>query len=111
MLRKSGLVLAGLLLLAVGLGDVMTGRVKLLQYQEVLAQTPASPVDPTALFPTASEGQERRGITVGKVAFYQVLVSTGQLLVAVGFALMAAGVVRTRFRNARTPPTNLPSSR
>jgi MFS family permease len=105
-----GLVLAGLLLLTVGLGDIVTGRTKLLQYQDSLAQTPPAPVDPTALFPTSSEGAERRGIVVAKLAFYQVLLTAGQLLAAAGFTLIAAGVVRARFRGARAP-VNLPPSR
>jgi len=110
-LMKSGLVLAGLLLLVVGLGDVVTGRAKMLQYQETLAQTPATSGDPPSLFPTASEGKERRSVTIGKLAFYQVLVNGGQILVAVGFTLMAIGVLRVSFGGARASTTNLPSSR
>ena len=56
---RSGLVLAGILLLAVGLGDMITGRTKVVQYHAALAQTPTEPVDPTALFPTSNEGAER----------------------------------------------------
>src|SRR5262245_914852 len=60
-LARSGLVLAGLLFLGVGLGDTIAGRTKIEQYEELLRTTmvPPSPADPAALFPTASEGQER----------------------------------------------------
>jgi len=109
-LMKSGLVLAGLLLLVVGLGDVVVGRTKMFQYQETLAQTPASAVDPPSLFATASEGKERRSVTMGKLAFYQLLVNVGQLMVAGGFTLIALGVLRVSVGGARAP-TNLPSSR
>jgi len=109
-LLKSSLVLAGLLLLVVGLGDVVVGRTKMFQYQETLAQTPPATVDPASLFPTASEGKERHSVTMGKLAFYQLLVNVGQLMVAAGFTLIAVGVLRVSVGGARAP-RNLPSSR
>lgn len=109
-LLKSGFVLAGLLLLAVGLGDMVTGRAKVLQYHETLAQTPPVAADPTALFPTSSEGAERRGVVAAKLAFYELLVTAGQLLAGAGFGLVAAGVIRTSLRNARAT-ADLPASR
>lgn len=106
---KSGLVLAGLLLLAVGLGDMVTGRAKVVQYHEALAQTPPTPADPTALFPTSSEGAERRGVVAAKLAFYELLVTVGEVLAAGGFALVAAGVLRASLRSARTSGESSPS--
>jgi hypothetical protein len=106
-LARSGLVLAGLLLLAVGLGDAVAGRTKIAQYEELL-QTTAVPVplDPTALFPTASEGQERRGVARAKLAFYHLLLVAGQALSGAGLILVAVGALRVRqaaVRAARTP--------
>lgn len=99
----SGLVLAGALLLAVGLGDTIAGRTKIAQYQELLQTTAVSPApaDPAALFPTASEGQERHELARAKLAFYHLLVTVGQLLCAAGLILAAAGILRLRVHSAR----------
>jgi hypothetical protein len=92
---RSGLVLAGLLLLALGFGDALAGWAKVAQYEEVLETAAVEqPNDPAALFPTASEGQERAALARAKLAFYQMLLTTGQLLAALGFALFALGVIR-----------------
>jgi hypothetical protein len=100
-LVNSRLVVAGLLLLGVGLGDSIAGHSKIAQYEELL-RTSAAPVapDPTALFPTASESQERHQLARAKLAFYHLLLTAGQLLSALGFALLAIGLVRLR----RMPP-------
>jgi hypothetical protein len=96
-LLRDGLVVAGLLLLGVGIGDTVAGRLKVAQYEEVLRTAPSRPAaDRAALFPTANEGQERRDLARTKLAFYHVLVSAGQLLSAVGFGLIALGIVRLR---------------
>lgn len=101
-LTRSGLVLAGLLLLGVGLGDAVAGRTKIAQYEELL-QTTAAPAaaDPAALFPTATEGQERHELARAKLAFYQLLLTVGQLLAALGLVLMAVGVLRLRIQSVR----------
>src|SRR5437588_638956 len=59
--------------------------------------------DPAALFPTANEGQERYNVAVDKLAFYQLVVTAGRTLAALGFALMAAGVLHVRIRTLRAP--------
>lgn len=105
MLLRSGLVLAGLLLLAVGLGDFVAGHVKIAQYEQLMQATaPRVQRDPAALFPTASEGEERHQLAKAKVAFYQLLITFGQLLSATGFALVALGVLRLRLRAVRPGP-------
>jgi len=102
-LTRNGFVLAGLLLLGVGLGDAIAGRMKLAQYQEIVRTTaPAEPREHSGLFPTASEGQERHAIARAKLGFYQLLFSAGQLLAAVGFVLLVIGVVQLRFRTLRS---------
>jgi len=106
-LVRSGLVLAGLLLLAVGLGNAVAGRTKITQYEEILhTVAPAPPPDPAALFPKASEGQERRELARAKLAFYQLLLSAGQLLAAAGLVLLAVGVLRYRMRGSAARAAN-----
>src|SRR3989442_8815905 len=101
-LTRSALVMAGLLLLAVGVGDVIAGWTKIGQYRELVRATASiERPDPAALFPTANEGQERHAVAVAKLAFYQLVVTTGRMLAAFGFALMAAGVLHVRIRTLR----------
>ena len=109
-LMRNGLVLAGLLLLGVGLADAIAGRNKIAQYQEVMRSTPAAePRDPAALFPTASEGHERHAIARAKVGFYQLLFTAGQVLSALGFVLLVLGVLQLRLGRSRAvyhPPVS-----
>jgi hypothetical protein len=101
-LARSALVIAGLLVLGVGLGDTVAGHVKIAQYEELLRGTPVPvPADPAALFPTASESQERYELARAKLAFYHLLLRAGQLLSALGFLLVAVGVLRLRLRLSR----------
>src|SRR5437867_10519408 len=80
-LTRSVLVMGGLLLFAVGVGDVIAGWAKIGQYRELVRVTAAvDRPDPAALFPTANEGQERHAVAVDKLAFYQLVETTGQLL-------------------------------
>jgi len=103
-LVRSGLVLTGLLLLAVGVGNVIAGHSKMTQYAEVVLLTaPRAQPDPAALFPAASEGDERHALARAKVAFYQLLVTAGQLLAALGGALVAIGLLRVWMRTPRVP--------
>ena len=109
-LARSGLVLTGLLLLAVGFGNMVAGESKISQYGDVLRATPVrAPADPAALFPPASEGAERQRILRAKLAFYQLLVTAGQLLCALGCTLIAFGILRLWLRAAR-PPADVPLS-
>ncbi len=101
-LFRSTLVVAGLLFLGVGLCDAVAGWVKIGQYQELLRTTETRvPRDPAALFPTANEGQERHQLAGAKLAFYHLLLTAGQLMAALGFALLAVGVLRLRLRPPR----------
>ena len=106
-LSRNGFVLVGLLLLGVGLGDAVAGRIKLAQYQAIVRAAPAAtPRDPTALFATASEGHERDELARAKLGFYQLLFTAGQMLSALGFVLLVTGVVQLRLRTPRgTPPS------
>ena len=102
---RSGLVLAGLLLLGVGIGNVIAGHSKIGEYEEVLRTSPTPPPpDPAVLFPKPSEALERRELARAKLAFYQLLLGAGQLLSALGVVLLAAGVLRLRLRALRAAP-------
>jgi len=101
---RSGPVLAGLLLLAVGFGNIIAGHSKIAQYEELVQVTvPHAPRDPIALFPSVSEGEERHALAGAKLAFYQLLVTAGQLLAALGGSLITIGVLRVWMRAPRAP--------
>jgi len=103
---RSGLVLTGLLLLAVGFGNMVAGRTKIAQYKDVLSVTstmPPTPADPASLFPSPSEGDERSHLVQAKLAFYQLLLTAGQLLSAAGAALVGFGALRVWWLAAHLP--------
>jgi hypothetical protein len=96
---RSGPITAGLLLLAVGLGDVVVGRTKLTQYQVVLAQDVSlSPRDPATLFPKVTEAEEQRAVAHVKLGFYNLLFLAGQMLTLGGLLLVGIGLLRLRRR-------------
>ena len=110
-LPRSSTVLAGLLLMSVGLGDLIAGHRKIRQYEEAVQVTrPTKPPDPAALFPTASEGQERHQLALAKLAFYQLLFTAGAMLTTVGFFLLAVGLIRSRARNTASDGRELTSA-
>ena len=94
-LLKTPLVLSGLLLLSIGLGETFLGRLKIGEYESLLRQMPPIVAkDPAALFPTATEEQEARELAEAKVAYYHLLLTAGQLLAGLGLILFAAGLLR-----------------
>ena len=103
-LVRSGLVLTGLLLLAVGIGNVIAGRSKFDQYAELGALTEAqvAPRPPATLFPAVSEGEERHRLANAKKDFYELLVNVGWLLGCLGVALFAIGTLRVWMRAPRS---------
>src|SRR5262249_19412481 len=102
---RSGFVVAGTLLLAVGAGDMVAGRSKIQEYRSVVREVlPPEPHDPTALFPKASEAQERHALAQAKLAFYQVLFLGGQFLATGGVVLLAIGAYLLRQRTLRVAP-------
>ena len=111
---RSSLVLTGLLLLGVGLGNMVAGESKIVQYRDVLsdvlgATAAQAPADPTSLFPRPSEAEERRHLVQSKLAFYQLLVTAGQLLSALGVSFVGLGILRLWLRAAH-PPADVPVS-
>jgi hypothetical protein len=104
-------VVGGLLLLAVGAGDLSVARSKLAQYHEVLDARPlAPPRDPAVLFPKPTEEQEQRAVALAKLGFYQQLFTAGQLLTFIGLLGLVVGVLQLRPRRI-DPASDLPVSR
>ncbi|MGH7893473.1 MAG: hypothetical protein ACREQL_02340 [Candidatus Binatia bacterium] len=102
-LARSSWIVAGLLLLAVGIGDLMIGRTKLAQYQEVLSRAPeVLRIDPATLYPKATESEEQRAVASAKVGFYRLLFVSGQLLTLAGLVLLVIGIVQLRPRSVAT---------
>jgi hypothetical protein len=102
---RSPLVVAGLLFFGVGMGDTIAGSSKLQQYEALLRATPVHHADdPAALFPTVNEAQERRELARAKLGFYSLLVTVGQVMMAVGSALAMIGLLRARLRPPRAAP-------
>jgi len=104
---RNGFIVAGALLFAVGVGDMLAGSAKLTEYRAVVAEAPPpEPHDPAALFPKASESMERYTVAQAKLSFYQLLFLVGQLLSAAGVLLVGIGVFRQRLRTLRAAPAN-----
>jgi hypothetical protein len=104
---RNGFIVAGALIFAVGVADMLAGGSKLQEYRGVVAEAlPPVPHDPAALFPKASEAQERHSVAQAKLAFYQLLFVVGQLLAAAGVLLMGVGLFRQRLRTLRTAPAD-----
>jgi hypothetical protein len=104
---RSGFVVAGVLLFAVGVGDMIAGRARIQEYRAIMREMPPpEPHDPTTLFPKASEAQERQAVAQAKLAYYQLLFLVGQLLAAGGVVLLAIGAFQIRQRTLRIAPSS-----
>lgn len=107
-LVRNRFVLIGVLLFGVGLADMVTGRVKVEEYRDVLRATPRqTPArrDPTALFPRASVAEQQIAIAQTKLGYYQLLFLVGQALAALGLLSIAVGAFQMRLRTMRAGPT------
>lgn len=109
---RNGCMVAGALLFAVGVGDVLAGRAKLEEYRAAVRVSPEpAPQDPAALFPKASEAKEGHAVAQAKLAFYELLVLVGQLLATGGVLLMGIGAYQMRLRAQRATPPAVAVSR
>ncbi|HLK11963.1 MAG TPA: hypothetical protein VKW76_11320 [Candidatus Binatia bacterium] len=105
-LLRNGFVLAGVLLLGVGAADALVGRIKCVQYEDIVRSAPAAePRSPADLFPTASEGRERTAVARAKLGYYQLLLTAGDLFGAVGLFLLALGMLQVRMAGPRPHAT------
>ena len=105
---RNAWIVAGLLLLGIGLGDLSVGRSKLQQYNETLSRPmPEVPRDPAILFPKATEAEEQRAVAYAKLGFYRLLFKAGQYLTLTGFVLLIVGAIQLRPK----PPERLLDTR
>lgn len=98
---RSGLVLSGALLLAVGVADLAIGLVKAAEYRAVLAETAPPPRRPDELFPRPTEAGEHRAVAEAKLRYYELLDVVGRFLTVSGVVLIGAGVLRIQLRAGR----------
>ena len=104
---RNGFIVAGLLLSAVGVGDMLAGRTKWNEYHTLLAEAPPDePRNPASLFPKSTEAREHRVVAEAKLAFYELLFLVGQLLAIIGVLLVGIGIARQRARALRTVPAS-----
>lgn len=107
---RNAWIVAGLLLIAIGLVDVYVGRTKLAEYEAVLASTAVvRPRNPTVLFPKVTEAEEQRAVARTKLGFYNLLFLFGQVMMLVG--LLAAAIGLLRLRRRPVPPAPVPQTR
>lgn len=92
-------IVAGLLVLGIGLVDVYVGRSKLAEYRELQAHAiVVRPKDPTVLFPKVTEAEEQRHVARAKLGFYNLLFLFGQVMTLIGLLLAAIGLIVLRRR-------------
>jgi len=103
-------IVAGLLVLAIGLVDIYVGRTKLAEYEAVEAHTPlVRSKDPTVLFPKVTEAEEQRAVARTKLGFYNLLFLFGQIMALLGLLSAVIGVLR--LRRYASPVVTVPQSR
>ena len=103
---RSGFIVAGVLILAVGAVDMVAGRLRIQEYRAIIRESPPPEPHPTALFPKASEAQEQLAVAQAKLAFNQLLFLVGQRLAAGGVVLLAIGAFQLRQRTLRIVPSS-----
>ncbi|MEW6297815.1 MAG: hypothetical protein AB1671_08765 [Thermodesulfobacteriota bacterium] len=101
-LQKDLLFVAGCVLTLLGAGNYIAGDSKVAHYQAVIAESaPRTPAAPPffsrgkqAVFP--SEGRERLEIARAKLDFYQVVLSSGRLMLSTGIGCVLIAFLRLR---------------
>ena len=106
-LLRNTLFVAGITLVALGLGDTLVAHFKVREYQSALARTPP-PVAAeqtfgknTRLHHFSSEAWSRRSHNQAKLEFYRVLHNVGWLLLCSGALCTMMAVRRQRYRQPR----------
>lgn len=101
-LYKSYLFVAGIALMALGVGNYLTAVSKVEHYQEIMRNiTPAVQADAFFLLSTGkphfpSEARERWEIARAKRDFYHVVLSAGRFMVGIGLLCTAICLIRLR---------------
>jgi hypothetical protein len=111
----SGLLVAGVLFLALGAGNWAVGRTKLTRYERLAAATRTGATDPVTVrsgfsFTSVNEEHERHNIAVAKVHYYSVVLAAGRLLVLTGLVLLLLGYARRDGRSGGQNKTLLDSA-
>jgi len=102
-LYKSRLLVTGITLLCLGIGNWVVGNHKVIHYQSILIHTfPVAVLEPPLLakgtWKLPTEEGERANIARAKVDFYHVVVSGGRLLASIGILCTIAALIRLRRR-------------
>lgn len=102
-LHKNWLLVAGIALTVLGVGNWFFGTVRALPYQEYLAENPGPRRVPgslkAALLEPPDEERERRDIAYAKLDFYGLVESGGRIMIVVGVLIGTLGWTwRTRRR-------------
>lgn len=113
-LLKTPLVLVGLLLTLIGLGNVYTGTTKAAEYEELLATRHAKPPEPrehessrleprlrSSLLKNLAEEDDRFAAARAKLDFYRVVHGGGRLLTLLGLFSAISGVIHFWYRHTR----------
>ncbi len=106
-LFRNTLFVAGLTLVALGLGNTLVAHFKVREYQSALARTPP-PVAAeqtfgknTRLRHFSSEAWSRRALNQAKLDFYHVLQNVGWLMLCSGVLCTLMAIRRQRYRQPR----------
>lgn len=102
-LYKNRLLITGITLLCLGIGNWIVGSHKVTHYRSVLIQaSPAAVLELSLLakgiWQLPTEEGERANIARAKVDFYHVVVSGGRLLASIGVLCTIAALIRVHRR-------------
>jgi hypothetical protein len=113
-LLRAPLVLVGLLLAAIGLGNIYTGSTKTTEYEQLLTtggvqsesprQTQTTRLEPhlrSTLLESLAGHRDPFSAARAKVDFYRVVYSGGRLLTLLGVFCTVAGIIHFWYRETR----------
>ena len=106
-LFRNTLFVAGIVLVALGIGNTIVAHFKVREYQSALARTPP-PVaaeqtfgENTRLHHPSSEAWSRHALNQAKLDFYHLLHNVGWLMLCIGLLCTIMAVHRQRYRQPR----------
>ena len=106
-LFRNTLFVAGIVLVALGIGNTIVAHFKVREYQSALARTPP-PVaaeqtfgQNTRLHHFSSEAWSRHALSQAKLDFYHLLHNVGWLMLCIGLLCTIMAVRRQRYRQPR----------
>ena len=106
-LFRNTLFVAGITLVALGLGNTLVAHFKVREYQSALARTPPPVATEQTfgknarLYHFSSEAWSRRSLNQAKLDFYHVLHNVGWLILCSGALCTIMAVRRQRYRQPR----------